>query len=450
MPNSSSYVFPKDFVWGVAAAAPQIEGADEENGKGESIWDRFAAQPQATKNGDTPAVACDHFHLYEEDFALMKQLGIRNYRLSLAWPRIYPTGSGLVNQKGLEFYDRLIDSMLAHEITPWVTLYHWDLPQALEDQGGWRIAGTARAFRRYAETAVRRLRDRVKNWMTLNELPTFIGQGYGDGRHAPGARESLQRVNQCYHHALLAHGYAVQTVREHGGTGARVGLVHNPVVQVPLTETTADIAAARAAFAERTVQILVPIYKGHYPDWWLRKLGPDAPKIAAGELESISSPTDFLGLNIYGGEFVRAGFTGKPESLPLPVGYPKANLDWLNIVPQVAYWAVRHVVEQYGVKEVYITENGLSQEDQVDAKGEVLDLGRREFYRNYLLALHRATAEGLPARGFFAWSFMDNYEWAEGYQKRFGLVYVEYPTQKRTPKLSAHWYARVIQQNQVV
>jgi beta-glucosidase len=450
MTNISSYLFPEHFAWGVAAAAPQVEGAATEGGKGESIWDRFAAQPDKTAGGDTPTVACDHYHLYAEDFALMKSLGVRNYRLSVAWPRIYPTGTGAVNEKGLEFYDRLIDSMLTNDITPWVTLYHWDLPQVLEEQGGWRTAATSQAFGDFAATVVKRLGDRVKNWMTLNELLTFIFKGYSSGRHAPGARESQQVVNQCYHHALMAHGYAVQAVREHGGAGARVGLVHNPIIPVPVTEMPADIAAARASFAEGTAQILAPIYTGAYPESWLLHVEADAPIVAPGELELIASPTDFLGLNVYGGDFVRAGGDGQPERLPLPTGYPKANLDWLSIVPQAAYWAVRHAAEHYGVKDVYITENGLSQEDQLNEHGEVLDLGRREFYRNYLSTLQRATAEGLPARGFFAWSFMDNYEWAEGYRKRFGLVYVDYATQKRTPKLSAQWYASVIEQNRVL
>ncbi len=448
--DSTAYPFPKDFVWGVAAAATQIEGAASEDGKGESIWDRFAAQPGKTVGGDTPAIACDHYHRFEEDFALMKQLGVRNYRLSVAWPRIYPTGTGAVNEKGLAFYDRLIDRMLAHGITPWVTLYHWDLPQALEDQGGWRTPATAQACGVYAATVVKRLGDRVKNWITLNEISTFIGSGYKGGRHAPGAKESAQVVNQCYHNALLAHGYAVKAVRAHGGPGARVGLAHNPGTPIPVTETGADIAAAREAYAQQTAQILAPIYTGAYPDTWLEHTGADAPKVAPGDLAVIATPTDFLGLNIYGGSFVRAGQDGKHESLPLPTGYPKANLDWLNITPQSVYWAVRHAVEHYGVKNVYITENGISQDDQITAHDEVLDLGRREFYRNYLIALQRATAEGLPASGFFTWSFMDNYEWAEGYHKRFGIVYVDYISQQRIPKLSAQWYAAVMRENHLV
>ena len=444
------YQFPKNFTWGVAAAATQIEGAANEDGKGESIWDKFAAQPGKIAGGDTPAVACDHYHRYEEDFRLMNQLGIRHYRLSVAWPRIFPAGSGAVNEKGLAFYDRLIDSMLENSITPWVTLFHWDLPQALEDKGGWRVRATAEAFGAYADVVVNRLRDRVKNWMTINEAPSFIGNGYGKGHHAPGAQEPQKVLNQCYHNALLAHGEGVRAVREHGGPGARVGLVHNPQTPVPVTETPEDIAAARTQYARRSAQIMGPIFKGGYPQEWLTEAGVNQPEFTADDLALIGQHTDFLGLNLYGGSFCRAGEGNAPQSLPLPSDYPRANLDWLNIMPQVMYWAVRHASEYYGIQEFYITENGLSQTDQPNEKGDVWDLGRREFYRNYLISLQRAITEGYNVNGFFAWSFMDNFEWAEGYAKRFGIVRVDYPTQKRTPKLSAGWYAQVLAQNRVL
>lgn len=449
-PVLKEFEFPADFVWGVATAAPQIEGAAGEDGKGESIWDRFAGTPGKTRQGDTPAVACDHYHRYQDDFALMKSLGLRHHRLSVAWPRIYPAGVGAVNEKGLAYYDRLIDSMLAHGITPWVTLYHWDLPQALEDAGGWRNLATAEAYGRYAATVVKRLQDRVKNWMTLNEIAAFIPLGYGSGQHAPGAHEGPATLNRCYHHALVAHGYGVEAVRQFGGAGARVGLAHNPSVPVPVTETPADIAAAGAAYARNNAQLMAPLLTGAYPEQWLEEQGANAPKSNPAEMARLSQPMDFLGLNLYGGSFVRAGAGGEPETLPLPSDYPRGAAPWLNILPQVMYWAVRHAEEVYGVKEIYITENGVCVEDKGNDQGQVLDLGRREFYRNYLLSLHRAVAEGRGVHGFFAWSFLDNYEWAEGYRQRFGLVHVDYPTQKRTPKLSAEWYARVIANNRVV
>lgn len=442
--------FPNDFVWGVATAAPQIEGAGAEDGKGESIWDRFSRLPGKTVHGDTPAVACDHYHRFGDDFALMKSLGIRHHRLSIAWPRIYPEGTGAVNEKGLAFYDRLIDAMLAQGITPWVTLYHWDLPQALEDAGGWRNVATVEAYGAYAATVVRRLADRVKNWMTLNEIAAFIPLGYGSGQFAPGAREGAAMLNQCHHHALIAHGRGVEAVREFGGAGARVGLAHNPSSTVPVAETPEDIAAASAVYARNNAQLMAPMLSGAYPEQWLAEQGADAPKFTAAELKRIAQPLDFLGLNLYGGSFVRSGADGKPETLPLPSDYPRGAVDWLNILPQVMYWAVRHAEETYGVSNIYITENGICADDKVNEHGQVLDLGRREFYRNYLLSLRRAVAEGRGVRGFFAWSFMDNYEWAEGYSKRFGLVHVDYPTQKRTPKLSAEWYAKVIANNRVV
>lgn len=449
-PAPSGDEFPPDFVWGVATAAPQIEGAADEDGKGESIWDRFAKLPGKTAKGDTPAVACAHYHLYKDDFALMKSLGIRHHRLSIAWPRIYPAGTGAVNDKGLGFYDRLIDSMLEHGITPWVTLYHWDLPQALEDAGGWRNVATAEAYGAYAAVVVRKLADRVKNWMTLNEIAAFIPLGYGSGQFAPGAHEGPAALNQCYHHALVAHGYGIEAVRQFGGAGARVGLAHNPSTPVPVTETPGDIAAAGAAYARNNAQLMAPMLTGEYPEPWLKEQGANAPKFTAAELARISQRLDFLGLNLYGGSFVRAGADGKPETLPLPSDYPRGASDWLNILPQVMYWAVRHAEETYGVKDFYITENGVSADDKVNDKGQVIDLGRREFYRNYLLSLRRAVAEGRGVRGFFAWSFMDNFEWSEGYSKRFGIVHVDYPTQKRTPKLSAEWYAQVIAGNRVI
>jgi beta-glucosidase len=450
MPFPSSYQFPKNFVWGVATAALQIEGAASADGKGESIWDRFSTAPGKVVNGDTPAVACDHYHRYSEDLDLMQGLGFRHYRLSIAWPRIFPNGRGPVNQKGLDFYHRLLDAMLERGITPWVTLYHWDLPQTLEDEGGWRVRATPEAFATYAEKVVQTFGDRVKNWITLNEIPVFIGLAYKAGIMAPGARESDRIVNQAYHHALLAHGYAVRAVREYGGRGARVGLVHNPDVAIPVTETPRDIAAAQTWFEQRNWHILAPIYTGRYPAGYRRATGPDGPVVQRGDLALISEQTDFVGLNVYSGNFIRAGRHGRPEQLPLPANYPRADLQWLNHAPQSIYWAMRHTQALYDLPAIYITENGAGYEEQPDANGEILDLHRREYLRNHLISVHRATAEKLPVRGYFLWSFLDNYEWAEGYVKRFGIVYNDFKTQKRTPKLSAHWYAQVVRENRVV
>lgn len=447
-----SYGFPDGFVWGVATAAPQIEGAVREDGKGESIWDRFATQPGKIKNGDTLEPACDHYHRFESDAALLQALGVRNYRMSVAWPRVIPDGTGPVNSRGLEFYDRLVDTLLARGVTPWVTLFHWDLPQALEDRGGWAVRATVDAFRPYAEAVVRRLGDRVHNWFTLNEIPCIVGNGYENGYFAPGRREPRRVVNQAYHHALLAHGHGVATVRAFGGPSARVGLVHNhlPAPQIPVTETDDDIAASRLEYERTNRQLLGPLFRGEYPDAFLAEAGADAPEVQPGDLERIAQPTDFLGLNPYAGDFVRAGRDGRPETLPFPRQFPKGDLWWINVTPQSLYWSIRHAVEVFGARTIYITENGSAFDDAVASSGEILDLDRREYLRNYLIALHRCVAEGFDVRGYFLWSFLDNFEWAEGYGKRFGIVHVDYPTQRRTPKLSAEWYSSVIRENRVV
>ncbi len=450
--TSLTYQFPDDFVWGVAAASAQIEGASIEDGKGESIWDRFAAAPGKIKNGDTPAIACDHYHRYPADAALMRTLGIRHYRLSVAWPRVVPDGDGAINARGLDFYDRLIDTLHAHDVTPWVTLFHWDLPQALENRGGWLNRETAEAYRRYAETVVRRLADRVANWFTVNEIPCFIGNGYGNGYFAPGRRVGTRELNQAYHHALLAHGHGVAAVRSWGGPGARVGLVHNhlPAPPIPVTETEPDIAAARAEYERTNRQLMGPLFLGEYPDAFLLDAGADAPEIAPGDLALIAQPTDYLGLNVYAGDFVRAGVDGQPEVLPFPRDYPEGLFPWLKLTPQSLYWAVRHAADVYGVKSFYKTECGATYDDEPTPSGEIIDLHRREYLREYLISLHRAVSEGLDVRGYFVWSLLDNFEWAEGFEKRFGIIHVDYATQRRTPKLSARWYSQVVRENRVL
>jgi beta-glucosidase len=445
-----SYRFPKRFIWGVATAAPQIEGAIHEDGRGESVWDRFASLPGRVARGDTPAVACDHFHHFKQDFALMRRLGIRHHRLSIAWPRLFPAGRGAVNQRGLDFYHRLIDTMLAERITPWITFYHWDLPQALEDAGGWRTRATVQAFAEYADTVVRAFGDRVKGWISVNEIPCFIGMGYESGQHAPGAREDRRTIAQAYHHALLAHGHAVRAVREFGGRGAKVGLTHNPEVGIPFSETPRDMAAARRWTERQNWHLLAPIFRGRYPSAYLEELGADRPRLETGDLLLISQPTDFLGLNVYTGRFIRAEEGARHAVLPLPKHYPMADLPWLHIAPQSIYWAMRHLSELYPIKSFYITENGVGYEDEPNAQGQILDLHRREYLRNYLLSVHRAVTERIPVRGYFLWSFIDNFEWAYGYAKRFGIVYNDYATQRRTPKLSAHWYSAVIRENRVL
>jgi beta-glucosidase len=450
--NPRPLSFPKNFVWGFAAAAPQIEGAAFLDGKGESVWDRFSRQPGAVTNGDTLDVACDHYHRYDADFKLMRDLGAKHYRLSLAWPRILPDGDGAVNQKGLDFYHRLFDSMEKHELTPWVTMFHWDLPQALETRyGGWRDRRVSDAFARYADVIVQAFGDRVKNWITLNEITCFTYLGYGNGQKAPGLKLSDQVVNQTYHHALLCHGHGVRAVREFGGRGARVGLTDNSNVGVPVTETEADIAAVRKHFVEANWKTIDAMYRGHYDPAFIKSAGKAAPKFAASDFKLISLPTDFLGMNIYTGAFIRAS-KAKPgyENLPAPPSYPQADAAWLKIMPQSLYWGPRLAAEIYGVKAIYITENGCGYNDAPPVKGEVLDLHRRDLVRNYLGELRRGIQDGVPTKGYFLWSFMDNYEWEDGYARRFGVVYCDFKTQKRTPKLSAKWFSRVIAENRLV
>src|SRR5688572_204272 len=382
--------FPPRFTWGVATAAPQIEGGATAGGRGESIWDRFARRRGAVVNGDTPAVACDHFHRYRGDFALMRDLGVRHYRLSLAWPRLQPDGRGATNQRGLDFYRRLLDSLHDHGITPWVTLYHWDLPQTLEDAGGWRVRSTADAFARYAEIAVRGLGDRVRHWMTLNEIPTFIGHGYRLGVHAPGAKEKPAVIAQCYHHALLAHGHAVRAVREFGVARAEVGLAQDLSVPIPVTETPADIAAAEREIQLRNAHILAPLYFGRYATTEMRVAGRPQPVVHRGDLNLVATPTDFLGLNIYSGEFVRATGRTTHEVLPFPPEYPCAGLAWLRLAPQSIYWALRHCHAVYRPANLFITENGAGYDEPARATGGIDDLHRREYLRSHLEQVQRA------------------------------------------------------------
>jgi len=443
--------FPDHFVFGVAAASAQIEGAAFEDGKGESIWDRFARRPGAVAQGDTLDTACDHYHRYDEDFALMAALGVRHYRLSIAWPRIFPDGDGEPNRAGLDFYHRLLDSLARHGITPWVTMFHWDLPQALEDRGGWTDRGTADAFARYADTLVREYAGKVRHWITLNEIRCFTWLAYEVGSKAPGRREPPAVVNRTYHHALLAHGHAVRAVRSYGGPDARVGLTDNCDVCVPVTETEPDIAAAKAWFTARNAHLLGAIHGHGYPAEWLARVGDAAPAVLPGDFDLISAPTDFLGLNVYTATYVRADPAGTGwQELQLPAGYPRADSPWLNIVPQAIYWAPRLCHELYGHRSILITENGCGYDDEPVVRGEVVDLHRRDYVRAHLRELQRAIADGVPLDGYFLWSFIDNFEWEDGYRRRFGIVHCDFATQRRTPKLSARWYAEVMRRRRIV
>lgn len=440
--------FPPGFTWGCATASYQIEGAVKEDGRGASIWDVFSHTPGKVANGDTGDEACDSYHRYKEDALLLKHMGVGAYRMSVAWPRIFPEGRGKPNQKGVDYYDRVVDNLLKLGIEPHVTMFHWDLPAALP--GEWRNRDTAYAFADYAGFMAGRLSDRVKSFMTVNELRCFTDLGHQEGKHAPGLHLGPAERNQVRHHGVLAHGLGVQAIRAHARPGTRVGLADNADVFVPVVDTPDHIEAARKAFREGNAMFLTAVMEGRYPDSYLKGEGAAAPKVADGDMRAIGSPLDFVGINVYSPNYVRAdpGSRVGYKVIPHTALSPRMSSDWLYVGPQAAYWAVRHVTDLWKPRAIYITENGCSAEDAV-VDGRVDDPDRIMFLRAYVDQLQRATAEGYPLKGYFLWSLMDNFEWSDGYGKRFGLHYVDFATQKRTPKLSAAWYREVIARNAV-
>jgi beta-glucosidase len=450
--KAASRSFPDGFLWGTATASYQIEGAVTLDGRGESIWDTFSHIPGKVRDNANGDVADDHYHLYKRDVGLMKALGATTYRFSMSWPRVFPDGRGTPNPRGLDFYDALVDELLANGIEPFATLYHWDLPQALEDTvGGWQSRATSQAFAEYAGYVAGKLSDRVTRFFTLNEVWSFIELGYGYGVHAPGLRLPPRELAQARHHALLGHGLAVQAIRAAGRPGTRVGVAENIGVCVPAIETPEHIEAARIATRELNAGYATAIFEGRYTDAFLAAAGADAPKFTAEEMKIIGSPLDFVGINIYvPTNYVRAtdaepGFA----AIPFPASFPRMQSDWLKCGPEALYWGPRMLHDVWGVNEIYITENGTSSADVPADDGIVYDTDRIMYLRNYLSQLQRATAEGVPVKGYFLWSLLDNFEWADGYHNRFGIHHVDYATQTRTPKLSAHFYKAVIAGNAV-
>ncbi|MHC1945314.1 beta-glucosidase [Bradyrhizobium sp. UFLA06-06] len=444
--------FPTGFVWGTATSSYQVEGAVNEDGRGPSIWDTFTHTSGKIEDGSTGDRANDHYHRYKEDVRLIKELGARAYRFSIAWPRVFPDGTGAPNPKGLDFYNRLVDELLANGIEPYATLYHWDLPQALQDRvGGWRSRDTSRAFGDYAGYVAQRLTDRVKNVFTLNEVGRFLPFGYALGVDAPGLKLPAGEVNQARHHVALAHGLAVQAIRAKGRAGTRVGPAENITACVPAFNTPENIRATEIATRELNAGFLGVVLEGKYTEGFLQYAGADAPKFTADELKIISQPNDFVGLNIYAPQCYILATDHAPgwKPLPMPASFPHMSSEWLRIAPETIYWAPRIAAKLWNIKSIYISENGTSGEDKVHPDGQIYDLDRIMFLRNYLAQLQRATADGVPVHGYFLWSLMDNFEWIFGYEKRFGLYRVDFETQARVPKLSAAFYRDVIARNAI-
>ena len=444
--------FPREFIWGAATAAYQIEGAATEDGKGPSVWDVFVKKPGAVFEGHTGDVACDHYHRYKEDVALMKKLGVKSYRFSISWPRVLPEGTGTPNPKGFDFYNRLLDELLTAGISPLCTLFHWDFPQALYKRGGWLNRDVAGWFGDYAALVADKLGDRIKVWATQNEPQCFIGLALLDGVHAPGDKLKYPDYLTAAHNGMRAHARAVQALRAHAKDSkeTKIGYVLAAQITQPATDTAQDIEAARwAIFAVRDRNEwnnswwTDPVLRGRYPDDGVKLYGKDMPKFKDSDLDEMKQPIDFLGLNIYKADTWRQGEGGKPQQVTVPPGYPRSGVDWQPITPAALYWGPRFFHERYKLP-MSITENGLSTRDQVFLDGQVHDPQRIDYMHRVLLELGRGIKEGLPITGYYAWSLMDNFEWADGYKQRFGLVYVDYQTLKRIPKDSFDWYRQVI------
>jgi beta-glucosidase len=427
--------FPAEFVWGAATASYQIEGAAREDGRGESVWDRFAATPGKVRNGDSGEVACDFYHRYRDDVALMSQLGLDAFRFSIAWPRVVPQGRGRVNPAGLDFYDRLVDELLARGIEPFATLFHWDTPQALEDSGGWPSRPTAEAFVEYTEAVVARLGDRVRFWITHNEPWVCAWIGHAWGQHAPGRTSETDAVAAA-HHLLLSHGWATEAIRREA-PGAKVGITLNLAHAYPASETPEDEAAAWHVDGEGNRWFLDPIFRGSYPADLLARNELVGPVLRDGDLEAISAPLDFLGVNNYFRFVVSAGAEG-PRLLSDPAA-EHTDMGW-EVYPDGLHRLLVRVADEYAPAEIYVTENGAAFGDVRGHDGHVHDPERTSYLRTHIGAVARAVADGAPVNGYFVWSLLDNFEWAHGYSKRFGIVYVDYPTLERVPKDSFYWY----------
>ncbi|HKM43240.1 MAG TPA: GH1 family beta-glucosidase [Limnochordia bacterium] len=426
--------FPENFVWGVATASYQIEGAVDKDGRSESIWDRFSRTPGKVLNGDTGDVACDHYHLYKKDVALIKDLGVDSYRFSLAWPRIVPAGRGGVNQKGLDFYKRLIEELLSQGVAPAVTLYHWDLPQVLEDEGGWLNRDTAKYFADYAMVAFEELGDVVTSWITLNEPWCSAFLGYGNGEHAPGKKDFPSHLRAA-HTLLLGHGLALQGYRQLNLPG-EIGITLNLAPQYSASSNPQDLEATKKADGFQNRWYLDPIFKGSYPADMEEQINFVRPAVQPGDLELISQPNDFLGINFYSRGLVAADKNGQPQGQK-----PQRSVTAMGweVYPEALYELLVRVHQDYGPIPLYVTENGAAYEDTLD-EGRVRDTQRQSYLEQHFAQAAQAIEAGVPLKGYYVWSLLDNFEWAFGYDRRFGIIYVDFETQERILKDSALWY----------
>lgn len=439
--------FPERFIWGVATSSHQIEGAFNEDGRGESIWDRFERLVGKIEDGSDASVACDHYHLWREDIELMKWLGISGYRFSIAWSRVMPNGID-INPKGLDFYDKLIDGLLDAGIDPFITLYHWDLPQALQDRGGWGSRQIVNRFADYVDVVTARFGDRARNWMTINEPWCIAYLGHESGEHAPGHKDKVEALRVA-HHLLLSHGLATDVIRQNVPQ-SRVGIVLNLVPAVAASESADDRQAAKRFDGWFNRWFLDPIFRGSYPQDVIeyqiaegRLSDSNMPFLEPGDLDKISSKVDFLGLNYYSRVVVKNDGKGFPLIVKVAPDEDLTDMGW-EVYPEGIYIMLERLNREYGIEQIYVTENGAAYPDRIEDDGRIVDLRRIEFLKQHLAMVKKAIDHGIGVKGYFVWSLYDNFEWAHGYTKRFGLFWVDYRTQKRIPKQSAFWYKEVI------
>ncbi len=436
--------FPSDFLWGVATSSQQIEGAVATDGRSASIWDRLASLPGKIEDGTTPKTACDHYHRWREDLDLIDTLGFNAYRFSIAWPRVLPAGIGPINRAGVDFYERIVDTLLDRGITPFVTLYHWDLPQVLQDRGGWTERSTADAFVEYTAAVTQRLGDRVKHWVTHNEPWCIAHLGHESGHHAPGITDPPAGLRAA-HHVLLSHGWAVPVIRDNS-PGAQVGIVLNLTPAEPVSDRREDEDAARWFDGFFNRWYLDPIFRGYYPDDAINDRiernhldSATLPFVATDDMKAISTPLDFLGVNYYSRVVMRQSASGKPEVVPVVPPEQLTDMGW-EVYPQGIRELLVRIHREYAPRQIFVTENGCAYSDSPSSSGEIEDDRRISYHRTHLAEIANAIEQGAPVTGYFAWSLLDNFEWAHGFTKRFGLVWVDYESLERIPKNSAYWF----------